>query len=75
MLIIKQQNLFSQMARGPFSLHVAYVFSNMNLNLPFCGTIMGIKLVEWHNMLNLLTMVTLNPSRDVTYSEELLQQG
>ncbi|KAL5680629.1 hypothetical protein ACJX0J_007014 [Zea mays] len=33
----------------------------MNLNLPFCGTIMGIKLVEWHNMLNLLTMVTLNP--------------
>jgi hypothetical protein len=36
---------------------------------------MGIKLVEWHNMLNLLTMVTLNPSRDVTYSEELLQQG
>jgi hypothetical protein len=27
-------------------------------------TIMGIKLVEWHNMLNLLTAVTLSLSRD-----------
>jgi hypothetical protein len=43
---------------------VADVFSDMNFNLSFRRTIMGIKLVEWHNLLNLLTTVTLNPSRD-----------
>jgi hypothetical protein len=43
---------------------VADVFSDTNLNLSFRHTIIGIKLVEWHNMLNLLTVVTLSLSRD-----------
>ena len=55
-------NLFN-IVRNKSAL-VAYVFSDTNLNLSFRRTIMGIKLVEWHNMLNLLTEVTLSLSRD-----------
>jgi hypothetical protein len=31
MLTIKHQNLLSQMARGPFSLHIAYVRLSMHI--------------------------------------------
>ena len=55
-------NLFN-IVRNKSAL-VAYVFSDTNLNLSFRRTIMGNKLVEWHNMLNLLTEVTLSLSRD-----------
>ena len=40
------------------------VFSATNLNLSFHRTIRGIKLMEWHNMLNLISIVTLNLSSD-----------
>jgi hypothetical protein len=43
---------------------VADVFSGTNLNLFFRRTIIRIKLAEWHNMLNLLTAITLSLSRD-----------
>lgn len=55
-------NLFN-IVRNKSAL-VAYVFSDTNLNLSFRRTIMGNKLVEWHNMLNLLSEVTLSLSRD-----------
>jgi hypothetical protein len=55
-------NLFN-IVRNKSAL-VADVFSDTNLNLSFRHTIVGIKLVEWHNMLSLLTAVTLSLFRD-----------
>ena len=55
-------NLFN-IVRNKSAL-VVDVFSDSNLNLSFRRTIRGIKMVEWHNLLNLLTTVTLNPARD-----------
>jgi hypothetical protein len=43
---------------------VVHVFLDTNFNFSFCQTIRGIKMVEWHNSLKLLTTVTLNPARD-----------
>jgi hypothetical protein len=43
---------------------VVDIISATNLNLSFCRTIRGIKLMEWHNMLNLLSNVILNLSSD-----------
>jgi hypothetical protein len=55
-------NLFN-IVRNKSAL-VVDIFSDTNFNLSFCRTIRGIKMVEWHNLLNLLTTVTLNPARD-----------
>ena len=55
-------NLFN-IVRNKSAL-VVDVFSYSNFNLSFRRTIRGIKMVEWHNLLNLLTTVTLNPARD-----------
>jgi hypothetical protein len=43
---------------------VVKVFSDTNLNLSFCRAVMGIKLVEWHNMLYLLSMINLISTKD-----------
>jgi hypothetical protein len=58
----KFTNLFN-IVRNKLAL-VINIFSDTDLNLSFCRTIMGIKLVEWHNMLSMLATVILNPSRD-----------
>jgi hypothetical protein len=55
-------NLFN-IVRNKSAL-VVDVFSATNFNLSFHRTIRGIKLMEWHNMLNLLSNVTLNLSSD-----------
>jgi hypothetical protein len=55
-------NLFN-IVRNKSAL-VAQVCLDTNLNLSFCRTITGIKLVEWQNLLYLLNSVSLNPSSD-----------
>jgi hypothetical protein len=52
-------NLFN-IVRNKSAL-VAEVCLDMNLNLSFRRIIIGIKLVEWQNVLYLLTTVSLNP--------------
>jgi hypothetical protein len=55
-------NLFNIMRNK--STLVVDIFSATNLNLSFRRIIRGIKLMEWHNMLNFLSNVTLNMSSD-----------
>ena len=55
-------NLFN-VVRNKSAL-VAQVCLDTNLNLSFRRTITGIKLVEWQNLLYLLSSVSLNPSSD-----------